>query len=247
MWRLFLASKCWYLLRPLFYRFPFYSFLHFTDEPYTVLYCIVFCATLCDSDQVLLYIPVDGHVSKKDIAAKIEVKRVSIKIKDMDAIEFDCPERIIPDGSFWTFEEDDDQKYIQLDMEKRFRMINWKGLFSQHDDLPPISNEQNSMLDQLYAANKGISELTGASPESIEDMMGNPDLYSMMNGDINTSPTIVDDDGTQLGMGSSEAEEDLERAFRETIEETVSRDDIGDDDEDAGDGGNDFIDVEEVK
>ena len=100
------------------------------------------------------------------------------------------------------------------------------------------------MLEKLWAANKGISELTGATPESIDDMMENPDLYSMINGDVNTSPTIVDDDGTQIGIGSSEAEEDLERCFKEAVEEAVAGEDGSDR---SSNGEEDIIDVEEVK
>ena len=188
-------------------------------------------------------------MSKKDVDVQFEVKSVSIKIKGKDAIEFNCLERIIPDGSFWTFEDDDDnQRYVQLDMEKRFRMINWRGLFRENNDLPPLpggedmEDKRNAMLEKLLAANKGISELTGASPESIDDMMENPDLYSMINNDVNTSPTIVDEDGTEIAMDSSQAEEDLERAFKEAVEEAVARDE-----NDDSEKGEDIIDVEEVK
>lgn len=200
-------------------------------------------------DQVYVFIPVEDAVTKKDVDALFEAKSVSIKINGKDAIEFECIERVIPDGCFWTFEEDEDQRYIQLDMEKRFRMINWKGLFSENNELPPspggssdnFEDQRNAMLEKLMAANKGISELTGTSPESIDDMMENPDLYSMLNNDVNTSPTIVDDDGTEVAMGLSDAEEDLERAFREAVEEAAARDDGGDN------GEGDVIDVEEVK
>ena len=35
-------------------------------------------------------------------------------------ITFECKERIIPEGSFWTFEYDKDgKKYLQFDLEKR--------------------------------------------------------------------------------------------------------------------------------
>lgn len=126
-------------------------------------------------------------------------------------------------------------------------MINWKGLFGEANNLPPElqgdeEDNRNAMLEKLLAANKGISELTGASPESIDEMMQNPDLYSMINNEVNTSPTVVDEDGTEVAMGLTEAEEDLEAAFREAIEEAVSRDDENDDDSNG-----DVIDVEEVK
>jgi stage III sporulation protein SpoIIIAA len=49
-------------------------------------------------------------------------------------------------------------------------------------------DKRSEMLKKLFAANKGISKLTGADPESIEEMMKNPDLYSMTNGDVDTKP-----------------------------------------------------------
>jgi len=155
-----------------------------------------------------------------------------------------------------VFEEDGDKKYIQLDLEKRFRMINWKGLFGEANDLPPeLQNAEedvrNEMLEKLFAANKGISELTGASPESIDEMMKNPDLYSMINNEVNTSPSVVDEDGKAIDIGMRDAEADLERAFQEAVvQATQTTEDEGDNSRNDGDGGDSddgIIDVEEVK
>lgn len=49
-------------------------------------------------------------------------------------------------------------------------------------------DKRSEMLKKLFAANKGISKLTGADPESIDEMMRNPDLYSMTSGDVDTNP-----------------------------------------------------------
>jgi CS domain len=86
-----------------------------------------------NADQVYVFIPIDDSICKKDVTAKFEAKKVTVSVKGEDVIEFDCLERIIPDGSFWVFEEDRQQnkRYLQLDLEKRFRMINWKNLFGE--------------------------------------------------------------------------------------------------------------------
>ena len=103
-------------------------------------------------------------------------------------------------------------------------MINWKNLFGEavQQDTTDDVGKRNAMLEKLFSANKGISELTGASPESVEEMMKNPDLYAMLNEELDEYPKIVDEDGTELQALDSEiidgADDDLERAFREAIE-----------------------------
>jgi len=132
-----------------------------------------------NSDQVYVYIPIDDDVTKADVKAKFEAKQVTVTIKGEEVIQFECLERIIPDGSFWVIETDkkEGKRYVQLDLEKRFRMINWKGLFGEaQEEQVDDSAKRSQMLEKLFAANKGISKLTGASPESIDEMMSNPDL-----------------------------------------------------------------------
>jgi hypothetical protein len=110
-----------------------------------------------NSDQVYLYIPVDEDTEKYDVEASFEALKVVVKIKGLDVIEFDCLERIIPDGSFWVMERDGDgKKYVQLDLEKRFRMINWKSLFGEavQESVDDIA-KRSEMLQKLMAANKG--------------------------------------------------------------------------------------------
>ena len=154
-----------------------------------------------NADQVYVYIPVDDHITKREVTVSFEARKVIVNIKGEEIVEFDCLERIIPEGSFWVFEADEKEgkKYLQLDLEKRFRMINWKNLFgeptSQSSGDDDDDEKRNAMLEKLFAANKGISQLTGASPESVEEMINNPDLYTMLNEEVNTSPQVVDEDG----------------------------------------------------
>merc|ERR1719223_25866 len=111
-------------------------------------------------------------------------------------IEFECLERIIPDGSFWVFETDqNDQRYIQLDLEKRFRMINWKSLFGEaiEEDLEQIG-KRSEMFEKLFAANKGMSKLTGTPAEGMEDMMSNEDIVKMVSSKIYDKPDITYED-----------------------------------------------------
>jgi hypothetical protein len=131
---------------------------------------------------------------------KFEARSVNVKVKGEEVIEFQCLERIIPDGSFWVFEEDQDgKKYLQLDLEKRFRMINWKSLFGEpvQEDLDEVE-KRSDMLKKLFAANKGMGKITGKEPESMDDMMSNEELVKMISRKIYPDPeiteTLEDDD-----------------------------------------------------
>jgi hypothetical protein len=83
-----------------------------------------------NGDQVYIYVPLENAISRDEIDLTFEVKRLRLVIKDQEVFSIQLPERITPDSSFWVLETDSaGKKYIQIDMEKRFRMINWKNLF----------------------------------------------------------------------------------------------------------------------
>jgi hypothetical protein len=114
---------------------------------------------------------------------------------------FECSERIIPDGSFWVLEHvptGGGKKYVQLDLEKRFRMINWKRLFGAAEEAAPggsLVDEagRTEMLEKLFSANKGMSKLTGQEPESIDEMRSNEDLVKMLGRRLFPEPEVTED------------------------------------------------------
>lgn len=64
--------------------------------------------------------PLSDGITKNDIEVKFHAKKVEVKLGEEQVVEFDCMDRIIPDGSFWTIETNkDDIRYLQLDLEKR--------------------------------------------------------------------------------------------------------------------------------
>ncbi len=145
-----------------------------------------------NADQVYVYIPIDDSVDKNDVTVKFDVQRVEIKVKGEIVTSLKFSERLIPAGSFWIFERDNEgRKYLQLDIEKRFRMFNWKGVFSESASEKGATEDADSeanatrkkMLEALFAANKGMSKLHGGTPESIEDMMANEQLMKMISVD----------------------------------------------------------------
>lgn len=148
-----------------------------------------------NADQVFVYLPVDDNLARRDVEIKFEALSVDIKINDEDVVKFATIERLIPDGSFWVFETDKNgQKYIQLDIEKRFRMINWKNLFVD----APVTTESETenrrkLLESLFAANKGMSKMTGKDPESMDEMMKNEALMKMIR-EVNENPELLEDE-----------------------------------------------------
>ena len=143
-----------------------------------------------NADQVYAFIPIDDSVTKKDVDVNFQVKSVEVKVSDKLVVAFQCMERIIPDGSFWVIEtsQKDGKKYLQLDLEKRYRMINWKNLLGapkgdsqQRDKKDPDDQESRSkMLEKLFAANKGMARITGKEEESMNEMLDNKDLVRMI-------------------------------------------------------------------
>lgn len=164
-----------------------------------------------NADQVFVYIPINDDIGKRDIEIKFDALSVKVMINDEFLVKFDTMERLIPDGSFWVLETDKSgQKYIQLDLEKRFRMINWKNLFGE---APKIvkgeAEERRKMLESLFAANKGMSKMTGKEPESMDEMIKNEQLMKMIK-EVNLKPQIVDSDSSSNNRDSDEDEEEEE-------------------------------------
>lgn len=192
-----------------------------------------------NADQVFVYIPIDENVERRDIQVKFEAKSVSVNVNQVEVVTFPCSERIIPDGSFWTFERDKDGKrYIHLDLEKRYRMINWKGIFgdqpAEADD--GGSEKRSKILEKLFAANQGMSKLSGVPPETMQEMMANGDLTRMIADEVYTKPqvTTIAEDGSEsqpffINNRDSDSPPSTVEATDEVVDaEVVSTGDRGD-------------------
>lgn len=165
-----------------------------------------------NSDQVYVYLPVDSSLTKNDVEVDFQALKVTVNIRGKQEVFFKCLERIIPDGSFWTFEKDSEGKlYIQLDLEKRYRMINWRSLFGD-----PKPNEQydalkkSEMMEKLFAANQGLSKLTGKPAETVDEMMSNEQLVKMLGQKYFPDPEVVDVEGGEIGEDGVSELKDVE-------------------------------------
>ena len=158
-----------------------------------------------NSDQVFVFVPVADDIERRSIYVKFEAKQVTITINGDEILSFPCAERIIPDGSFWIFETDKDgKKHILLDLEKRFRMINWKGVFEHkvpEDDVTTTA-KRTEMLEKLFAANKGLSKVSGIPPETMQEMMKNGDLTRMIAEEVYSKPQVssISEDGSECEL-----------------------------------------------
>ena len=179
-----------------------------------------------NSDQVYVYLPVDSSLTKNDVEVDFQALKVTVNIKGKQEVFFKCLERIIPDGSFWTFEKDSEGKlYVQLDLEKRYRMINWRSLFGE-----PKSSEQydalkkSEMMEKLFAANQGLSKITGKPAETIDEMMSNEQIVKMLGQKYFPDPEVVDVEGGEMSEGDAldvrDAEVVLEKNDSESSSET---------------------------
>lgn len=129
-------------------------------------------------------------------------------------------------------------------------MINWKCLFSESppEDVQKLG-DRSKMLEKLFAANKGMAKMTGESPETMEEMMRNPDILDAISGDVSTIPEILEAED-EFGTPDEELQKDDEyRRFRESILSgefkgvtSLDPDDSVDDDDDVSDGV-DYIDT----
>jgi hypothetical protein len=180
---------------------------------------------LQNADQVFMYIPVPSDIERRDVQVSFEAKKVTVRLQGHELITFPCVERIIPDGSFWLFEVDKDgNKYIQLDMEKRYRMINWKGIFSPDipDSTPEVSKKRTDMMEKLFAANQGMSKLSGVPPETMRELMQNGELTRMIADEVYDTPqaTVVEEIDTDGNIVSEATRTIRENLVWEQVEDT---------------------------
>ncbi|RYH26739.1 hypothetical protein EON65_14010 [archaeon] len=163
-----------------------------------------------NADQVLVFIPLDDSVSKSEIKANFEATKLSISVKGETIVAVRCFERIIPDGSFWIIEEDKNgQRYIQLDLEKRYRMLNWRAFFGPPpaiNDDPVAAQSRSKLLESLMSANKGLSKLTGVPAETMDEMMKNPDFLDVVTrpADLETKMTVKDASGQTISLNMND-------------------------------------------
>jgi hypothetical protein len=212
-------------------------------------YCGIYrnCFWHQNADQVLIHCPLNPVAKTKDIRATFEVFNVSLRVNDIPLVSFICPERIIPHGSFWTIENDiDGEPYIQIDLEKRYRMLNWKSLFGELNNSSSVTDnnqrethldeKKSKVLQRLLDANKGLSKITGLPPETISDIMNNEDVLNEIIRDPRPVRGLSADD--EMTMSAPTREESIinlleNKGIKESLEKLTSSEGFPDRENDA--------------
>lgn len=168
-----------------------------------------------NADQVMVFIPIkDESLTTSDVDVKISVTKVEIRIRNEQQYSFGLIDRVIPDGSFWTWETDKrtGQRFIQLDLEKRYRVINWKSLFPLSPEEIKIQQERakSDLFQQFLAANKGIAKLTGKPSPAAEDLVRDLEFMDAINGVPEKESAVyrgIEDDGNEVEIDLGELDE----------------------------------------
>jgi hypothetical protein len=106
-----------------------------------------------NSDQVLIYYPIhDDSLTKQDVNCTMDSLLCSVSIRGDPVLSFPFYDKIKPDASFWSFEEDSSgRRYFALDLEKQLPQHNWKTIIS---GLPTeeieILDKRSNLLLMLY-------------------------------------------------------------------------------------------------
>jgi len=141
-----------------------------------------------NADQVFAFIPVIEKIKQTQVKVEFDAKSARVVVMGEEIMKLDFFDNIIPDGCFWMFETDQfGMKYILLDLEKRYRMVNWNSLLAGIVDRDSISRAV--LTEQMLQT----QTLDGA------------EMFGEGEGDLNDSEEFDDDaDSTNgsTGLGS---------------------------------------------
>jgi hypothetical protein len=163
-----------------------------------------------NGDQVFVFIPIeDDSITTNDVKAKLAVSSINIYVRDKIMYSFALMDKIIPDGSCWTWETDKRSglRYLHLDLEKRYRVINWKSLFLQSEEEKKMEQDKakSQLFQQFMSANKGLSKLTGKSAPTEEEMFNDEDFMNAISGvpekERAVYKTIKNDKDVEIDIG----------------------------------------------
>ena len=74
-----------------------------------------------NADNVMIHIPIDNSIRQQNIRVKLDPFYGIVEVNDDCTAKFRCFDKIIPSGSFWTLESDNNSnRFLQLELEKRF-------------------------------------------------------------------------------------------------------------------------------
>lgn len=143
-----------------------------------------------NEDQILIHIPLRDvareakgrdrisadRINSGDVELAVTASTISLSIQGNPIFKaVPLFRAVIPDGSFWTFEVGgtDKKRYIQIDLEKRQRMVNWNRLSTDsrlnfQTDKPTVDISYHKTTD---AKNKNSNMTSFANAEQEQKQM----------------------------------------------------------------------------
>jgi hypothetical protein len=192
-----------------------------------------------NADQVLVTLKLPKTISKSDIKVKFDTTTLDIMIPNIENVSVTLPQKIIPAGTFWTLEDhkNNNSKYLVVDMEKRYRVLNWGYLFGSPPTEKELESKRAEILEKLYAANKGLSRLSGDGAgkeiETIDDMRRDEVLMSSIDTNFHKEGPILNlEDLVPIDQNTSISEyEDIRRELSSEHITEVNEQDLAREDE----------------
>jgi hypothetical protein len=145
-----------------------------------------------NADQVLIFYPLNDSIAKSDIDCKFDYREIKITVSGEELLTFKPVDPIFPDGSFWTIEFDKhNQRYLTVDLEKKAKFTNWKGLFIDIDQEEYKSLDLRSqVLEQLHVMkNEGRLDERFANCSTVEELLEHEDLIEKVIEEIESKAT----------------------------------------------------------
>jgi hypothetical protein len=185
------------------------------------------CSWYQNSHNVFIYFPIQESSTKDDISVTFSVTVVNISVVNQFSKSFRVFDSIIPMGCCWSIEQSNaGDKFILVDLEKRNLLVDWKSLFPTNYSTSEVAAEaeKSKLLERLFAANKGMSKVTGFDPDTIEDMLKNEDLIesissSQLEDQYNDSDVTGDEESRRGSFDWTQhvGQEDFQRKFEELL------------------------------
>jgi hypothetical protein len=136
-----------------------------------------------NAEQVLIHYPLNDSVVKSDIECHFDYLLCEIKIANQRVFTFKPFEKVWPDGCFWTIELDkDNNRYLTIDLDKRMKFSNWRGLFRDISDneFDNLDLRSKLLMKLHHLKQQGKLEDKYLRFKSLEEMMEDEELVNLL-------------------------------------------------------------------
>jgi hypothetical protein len=136
-----------------------------------------------NADQVLIHYPLNDSIVKSDIECHFDYLLCEIKIANQRVFTFKPFEKVWPDGCFWTIELDkDNNRYLTIDLDKRLKFSNWRGLFRDISDneFDNLDLRSKLLMKLHHLKQQGKLEDKYLRFKTLEEMLDDEELVNLL-------------------------------------------------------------------